>query len=228
MPPFEAILFFAVFALLAVGGLSLLVALRSRSTTSAVAHLEAGDFRAALEVVTSSERPRRDELLAAARAARNLAQLDLAARFLDRLLTDDPEDGEAWLETALTRGYARDIPAARQAFDRVSGSRSDLLESLTLHRAWLELFAGDANLSRRLFDEVEVSLETKLRDDLGDGDPAFAEWFLHAGWLWRGRGDDERAGWALGAAIRSAPNSVLPGLLETWWRELAQASPRLP
>lgn len=228
MPPFEAILFIAVFALVAAFGLSLLVALRTRASTSAVTLLEAGDFRAALEAASSSQRPGRDELLAGARAARNLVQLGLAARFLDRLLADDPEDGEAWLERALASAYGRHAQAARQAFDRVPRSRSDLLESLTLHRAWLELFDGNGSLSRSLFEEVEASLETKLRDDLGDGDPAFAEWFLHAGWLWHGRGDEERAGWALSTARRAAPNSRLPDLLETWWHERSQASSRLP
>jgi len=40
--------------------------------------------------------------------------------------------------------------------------------------------------------EVEIPLETKLRTDLGTGDPIFAEWFLQAGLLWRQRGDLER------------------------------------
>jgi hypothetical protein len=220
MPPFEALVFFAVFALLAISGLALLVVLRGRSAGTSVALFEAGEFRQAVDAATRAERPGHDDLLAAARAARHLNELELSSRLLERLLADDSEDGEVWLELALTAACARDIPAARGAFDRVPSSRSDLLESLTLHRAWLELFAGDTKLSRRLFQEVEASISTKLLDDLDGGETTFAEWFLHAGWLWRSGGRNDRAAWALDTARRAAPRSELPRLLETWWAEI--------
>jgi len=219
MPSFEAIVFFAVFAVLAAIGLSLLVVFRERGVSTAVALLEAGQFREALDAATRTERPGRDDLLAAGRAARHLLQLDLATRLLDRLLAEDPDDGEVWVERGLTAAYGRDIAGAHRAFDHVPVSRSDLLESLTLHRAWLELFAGDGARSRRLFEEVEASLDTKLGSDLSDGDAAFAEWFLHAGWLWRSRGDEKRAAWALETARSAAPQSELPDFLESWWLE---------
>lgn len=219
MPPFEAIVFFAVFVLLAVVGLSMLVILRHRGVPTAVALLEAGEFRRVLEAAGDAEASSRDDQLAASRAARHLLELDLAARLLDGLLEIDPDDGEVWVERGLTAAYAGDFAGARGAFDRVPASRSDLLESMTLHRAWLELYAGDAARARRLFEEVEASMDTKLRGDLSDGDAAFAEWFLHAGWLWRSRGDEERAAWALETARSAAPQSQLPALLETWWRE---------
>ncbi len=80
----------------------------------------------------------------------------------------------------------------------------------------MELLAGNEALSGRLFAEVEASLETKLRVDLGGGDPMFADWFLHAGWLWRSRGQEEKAAWALSVARASAPESALPSLLEQY------------
>lgn len=220
MPTFETIFFFAVFVLLALAGLTLLVVLRERGSSAATVHYEAGEFQEALDAATAVERPSRDDLLAGARSARHLGDLATSERLIRRLIAADSEDGEAWLEVALTAAYARDADKARQAFDRVPASRSDLLESLTLHRAWLELFAGDPSRARRLFEEVDGSLETKLRDDLDGGEATFAEWFLHAGWLWRDRGREDRAEWALDAARRAAPRSALPGLLETWWGEI--------
>jgi len=222
MPSFEAIVFFSIFALLAVAGLSLLVVLRGRASSASVELFEAGEFSDALEATRLAESPGRDDLLAGGRAARHLLELEVSTRMLERALRDDPEDGEIWLELALTAACARDTAGARGAFDCVPASRSDLLESLTLHRAWLELFAGDPASSRRLFEEVEASLHTKLSGDLDDGDATFAEWFLHAGWLWRSRGDEERAGWALGTARTAAPESRLPDLLESWWAEMHQ------
>ena len=51
---------------------------------------------------------------------------------------------------------------------------------------------------------------TKLTVDVGSGEPAFAEWFLHAAALWRAAGDIERAEWAWRKASESAPESLLP------------------
>lgn len=214
MPSFETLLFFFVFLLLAIVGLSLLVVLRSRSRGSIVSLLEAGEFHAALEAFRATTEPGRDDLLAAARAARHLLDLESARDALDLVLQEDPNDGEAWLERALVAACAGEFEVSRRAFSRVLVTRSDLFESLTLHRAWMELLAGNEALSGRFFDEVEASLETKLRDDLGGGDPMFADWFLHAGWLWRSRGQEEKATWALSVARTSAPESALPGMLE--------------
>src|SRR3978361_98894 len=83
-------------------------------------------------------------------------------------------------------------------------------ESIPLPRAWLALRRGDVKTARRLFDEVEAPLETKLRSDLGSGEPLFAEWFLHAAALWAALGDTRRARWAAAAGRASAPESRLP------------------
>jgi hypothetical protein len=79
-------------------------------------------------------------------------------------------------------------------------------------------------LARRLFDEVEATIRTKLDTDLGPGDPEFAEWFLHAGWLWRSRGAEARAAAAIDAARSAAPESRLPDLLDSW-ASTARANP---
>jgi tetratricopeptide (TPR) repeat protein len=139
-----------------------------------------------------------------------------AGDLLDSLLREDPEDGEAWVEKALVSAYERDPESARKHLQRAATLRSDLLESITLHRAWLEQVAGDQALARRLFDEVEQPIVTKLDTDLGAGDPEFAEWFLHAGWLWRARGDEARALDAIEAARQAAPESRLPDLVDSW------------
>jgi hypothetical protein len=137
-----------------------------------------------------------------------------------RLVAADPRDGEAWLEAGLAAAYAGDAPAAERAFERAAALRADLLESITLHRAWLALRQGDRRAARARFEEVEASLESKLRGDLGPGDPLFAEWFLHAGALWEAAGDAGRAAWALDAARAAAPASRL-------W-EVVRASPGQP
>ena len=90
--------------------------------------------------------------------------------------------------------------------------RSDLEESITLHRAWVALRQGRARLARRRFEDVEASLESKLRADLS-GDPLFAEWFLQAALLWRAAGDEERAAWAWREGLAAAPQSRLAEVL---------------
>lgn len=215
MPSFEAIVFFSVFFLLAAGGLVLLTALRQASNVPAVAAFESGDFRRAVSAAANAA-GNRDSLFAGARAARHLLELDQASALLEALLRRDPDDGEAWLEKGLVAAYARDLDGARSAFDRASSLRADLLESITLHRAWLELFLGEKRLARRLFEEIEQPLANKLDYDLGGGETAFAEWFLHAGWLWRQRGLTEKANRTIAVARRSAPESKLPALLDAW------------
>ncbi len=152
--------------------------------------------------------------LAAATAARHLLDLDLAARLLDAVLAEDPGDGEALLERGLVEAYAGRFEAAEDLLRRAAGVRADLAESITLHRAWLDLRRGRAARARRGFEEIEASLESKLRADL-TGDPLFAEWFLHASLLWRAAGDRERAAWAWRHGLAAAPESRLAEVLES-------------
>jgi tetratricopeptide (TPR) repeat protein len=216
LPSFETIFIFGVFALVAAAGLAFLVIMRASRSDAAVAAFEAGRFAEAIALAQVGGELGRETLLAGARAARHLLEFDNASSLLDRLLRDDRDDGEIWVEKGLTAAYGRDLDGARKSFQRAAAARSDLLESITLHRAWLELTMGDEQLARRLFDEVEQPITTKLDIDLGDGDPGFAEWFLHAGWLWRGRGKEARATAAIDAARRAAPESQLPDLLDSW------------
>ena len=196
-------------ALLAAGAFVLWATLRQPAASPALAALGEGRFTAVLEAARTDARAGRGELYAAAVAAKHLLELDRARAFLDRILARDPGDGEAWLELGLVAAYAGDPAAADRAFARVEPLRSDLLESLTLHRAWLALRRGDLPAARRLFGEVEAPLENKLRSDLGSGEPLFAEWFLQTAVLWRAAGDAERADWAWREGLASAPESRL-------------------
>jgi tetratricopeptide (TPR) repeat protein len=216
MPSFETLMFVGVFGLLAVAGLTFLVVLRSSRGAPAVSAFEDGRFAEALELARSGSDDSRGSRIAGARAARHLLDFDTANELLDDLFREDPEDGEAWVEKGLVAAYLRDSESARSHFQNAAALRSDLLESITLHRAWVEHSAGDATLARKLFDEIEQPIITKLDTDLGEGDPEFAEWFLHAGWLWRARGDEARALDAIEAARQAAPESQLPGLLDSW------------
>jgi hypothetical protein len=195
--------------LLAAGALGLWATLRQPAASPALQALGQGRFAAALAAARTDARAGRDELYAAAVAAKHLLELDRARTFLDRILAQDSGDGEAWLESGLVAAYAGDLAAAGRAFSKVEPLRSDLLESLTLHRAWLALRQGETGAARRLFGEVEAPLENKLRSDLGSGEPLFAEWFLQAAALWRAAGDEERAEWAQREGQASAPESRL-------------------
>lgn len=146
--------------------------------------------------------------LPVATAARHLLDMDAAARLLDAALADDPDDGEALLERGLVEAYAGRYGAAADLLRRASAVRADLAESITLHRAWLELCQGNDQAARRRFEEVEASLESKLREDLV-GDPLFAEWYLQAALLWRAAGDEARAAWAWREGLAAAPESRL-------------------
>jgi len=198
--------------LTAAAALSLFFLLRRTRVSPALAALRQGHFAAALAAVPSGK-PSRDDLWAAAVAAKHLLRLDEARALIDRVLAADPGDGEARLESGLIAAYAGDLAAAERELAAAAGQRSDLGESITLHRAWIALRRGEASQARRLFDEVEAPLETKLRSDLGSGEPLFAEWFLQAAALWEAFGDAERAAWAAAAGRASAPESRLPGLL---------------
>ncbi|HEX4964883.1 MAG TPA: hypothetical protein VF173_28980 [Thermoanaerobaculia bacterium] len=209
MPSFEGLLLAAFLVLLAAGSLALWTTLRRPAGGTAMRLLGEGRFTDALAAARTDARAGRDDLYAAAVAARHLLQLDRARELLGRILARDPADGEAWIERGLTAAWSGDFAAAEEAFQKASALRSDLLESLTLHRAWLALRRGDREGARRLFSEVEAPLENKLRSDLGSGEPLFAEWFLQAAELWADAGDEERAAWAREQGRASAPESRL-------------------
>lgn len=212
MPTFEGLLTFLIIAGVAVGGLILFAVLRRAPAGPAVQAVGRGDFEAAL-AAQLGPRAGRDELVARAVAAKHLLRLDESRALLARVLARDPTDGEAWLESGLAAAYAGDWPAAERALAEAAARRSDLAESITLHRAWVELRKGDLREARHLFDEVETPLENKLRTDLGGGEPLFAEWFLQAAELWAAVGDHERADWAREEGRRSAIGSRLPEVL---------------
>src|SRR4051794_17273788 len=210
MPSFEGLLLAGLLVLLAAGAYAAWTTLRQPAAGGAAQRaLGEGRFADALAAARTDARASRDQLYTAAVAARHLLELDRAKGLLDRVLTQDPADGEAWLERGLTAAWAGDFDGAEQAFQKAGTLRSDLLESLTLHRAWLALRRGDRQGARRLFSEVEAPLENKLRSDLGSGEPLFAEWFLQAADLWADAGDEDRAAWARSEGRASAPESRL-------------------
>ena len=212
---FETLLVILLLVLLAAGSLGLWATLRQPSGSAALQALGKGHFAAALDAARTDARAGRDELYAGAVAAKHLLELDRARVLLDRILARDPSDGEAWMERGLVAAYAGDLDSADRAFAKVEPLRSDLLESLTLHRAWLALRRGDPRAAHRLFAEVDAPLENKLRSDLGGGEPLFAEWFLQAAALWRAFGDEEKAEWARREGQASAPESRLAAAVET-------------
>jgi hypothetical protein len=213
VPSFETLLIAAVVAAVALGALALFAGLRAAAASDAMAELGGGHFAAALERARTGPRAPRDELYAAAVAAKHLRLWERADEFLARILGSDAGDGEAWLERGLVAAYAGRAAEASSSFTCALAHRADLAESLTLHRAWLALREGDRAAARRLFDEVETPLENKLRGDLGEGEPLFAEWFLQAAALWSAAGDGERAAWAAAAGRAAAPESHLPDLI---------------
>lgn len=213
MPSFEGLLTVLILAAVVITAFVLVSVLRRTHDSPAAQAVGRGDFEAALATARTGRGAGRDELFAAAVAARHLLRFDEARRLLARILAADATDGEAWLESGLATAYAGDLDKAAQDLGRAAALRSDLAESITLHRAWVELRKGDLKEARHLFDEVETSLENKLRTDLGGGEPLFAEWFLHAAALWAALGDSERAAWAWEEGRRSAGGSRLPEIL---------------
>jgi len=213
MPSFEGLLTFFVIAAIAAGALVLFAVLRREPVSPAVEAVGRGDFEGALAAARTARGAGRDELLAAAVAAKHLLRFDEASRLLGRILARDPGDGEALLEAGLVAAYAGDLAKAERSLAEAAARRSDLAESITLHRAWVELRKKDLREARHLFDEIETSLENKLRTDLGGGEPLFVEWFLQAAELCAAFGDSERADWAREEGRRSAIGSRLPEVL---------------
>lgn len=214
MSSFEGLLLLSLMVLLGAGALGLWATLRRPPASSAFRALGQGRFADALAAARTEPPTDRDELYAAAVAAKHLLQLERAGELLDRILARDPGDGEAWLERGLVAAYAGDFEGAERALARVEALRSDLLESLTLHRAWLALRRGDSQTAQRLFSEIEAPLANKLRSDLGGGEPLFAEWFLQAAALWRAAGNREEAEWARQEGQASAPESRLAEMVD--------------
>ncbi|HXO22762.1 MAG TPA: hypothetical protein VOA87_22810 [Thermoanaerobaculia bacterium] len=209
MPSFESLFLAGLLVAIGLSALALFAGLRRGRSGPAAEALGQGRFAAALAAVPAGRPTDREELYAAAVAARHLLDLDRAGELLGRILATDPGDGEALLEGGLVAAYRGDFEEAARGLAAALSKRSDLAESITLHQAWLALRRGDRAAARRLFDEVEVPLETKLRSDLGEGEPLFSEWFLHAAILWSTFGDRERAEWAAAAARQAAPESRL-------------------
>lgn len=204
--PSSQLLFLVLLALIAaVGTVIALAVLRHAPRSRAADLLGRGDFRAALAAGGGERGAGR---LPAATAARHLFELDRAERLLAELAAEDPDDGEVLLERGLVAAYAGRHDEAEGHLVRAAAARADLTESITLHRAWLALRRGRHGAARQLFEEIEASLEAKLRDELG-GDPLFAEWFLQAAHLWRAAGDHERAAWAWRQGRAAAPESRL-------------------
>jgi tetratricopeptide (TPR) repeat protein len=207
---FEGILMWALAIAAALGGGMLVVALRGAVASEIALAAAAGRFVDALEEARQRPPETRDDLLAAAIAAKHRQSFDQAADWLRALLVEDPADGEALVELGLVETYRGRSDEADARLREAAAQRADLGESILLHRAFALLVAGDAARARALFEEVEAPLETKLAIDVGPGEPAFAEWFLHAAALWRDGGNSERAAWAWRQAEDSAPESLLP------------------
>lgn len=194
-------------ALAAVAAVVLLGAVLKRGPRNPAAELAArGDFRGALAAAAGGSE--RDALLAVAVAAKHLLQLERAEESLARLLATE-DDGEAWLERGLVAAYRGRHDHARDCFSRAVAARADLLEPISLHRAWVDLRAGERARAGALFEEIEAPIESKLRSDIGPGDPLFSEWFVQAADLWEARGDAERAAWARAQGLAAAPASRL-------------------
>jgi tetratricopeptide (TPR) repeat protein len=210
LPSFEFLLF--LFTGFGVGAISLIlwIALRNSGQSSAQQAVGEGRFEEAADLAQNDDE---NSLLAAAVGAKHLLRWADAEEKLKLVLAGDADHGEALLELALVNLYRGDLDQVEALLRRAESRRADLLESIQLHRALLALLEGDDARARARFEEVEAPLETKLRIDVGEGEPAFAEWFLHAALLWRCAGRDKKASWAWQAALRSAPGSRLPDRL---------------
>jgi tetratricopeptide (TPR) repeat protein len=207
---FETFLIWSLAIGAAIGAGLLIVALRGAEPSAIARATASGQFTAALEAAAVDPPRKRDDLLAAAVAAKHRCEWQKARAWLDSALVDDPNDGEVTIELGLIATYDRDAKSADERFRDALSQRADLAESITLHRAFAALVGGDRASAAHYFEEVEAPLLTKLTLDVGPGEPAFAEWFLHASALWGAAGEIERAEWGEGKAIESAPESLLP------------------
>ena len=213
VPAFETIFIFLLAIAAGLTTLLLFVALKRSRASPAGDALGAGQFEDALVLAGRGLGDQRDEWMAGAVAAKHLARWSQAHAFLDRILAEDPKDGEGLAERGLLSLYQDRPQDARGYFQSALAQRGDLIESLTLHLALTALVEGNLALARRTFEEVEVSLETKLRIDLGDDEPLFSEWLFHAAALWDALGKEGKARWAWGQALAAAPASQLSTVL---------------
>jgi tetratricopeptide (TPR) repeat protein len=205
------LLLFSVVVTVAAG-LLVWAALRGRRGADPVGDaISRGDFGLALALGEAPGGSRR-EWLAAALAARHLLLFDRAAALTDRILTGEPDDGEARIERALGLLWQRRFAEAERELERALLLRPDLAEPIGLHRAFLAERQGDLASAGRRFEEIAAALENKLRSDIGPGDALFADWFLEGSLLWRALGDQERAAWAAAAFSRGAPQSRLSAI----------------
>lgn len=209
---FESLSVLASLLVVAAIAFVLVVGLRGRRLPESRAVGE-GRYSEALSQADLSEDADRASLYAAAVAAKHLLDWDRSETLLRRILDDD-DDGEAWLELGLVETYRGNPIEALSCFDRAAAIRSDLIESLTLHRAFARLRLGEVDPARELFEEVEVPLETKLRTDIGSGDPFFVEWFLQCSALWRALGQTAKAEWAFAQAKEAVAESRLVRMYE--------------
>ena len=194
----------------AVAGLLVLLLMLKHAPRSAAGDLVGrGEFAEALTAADTDDDADRDELMAAAIAAKHMRDLDRAEALIARVVRLDDDDGEAWMERGLVAAYRGDYALAAEHLQAAERRRSDLFESISLHRAWVELRAGATGAALRRFEEIAAPLESKLRSDLGPGDPLFAEWFFQAADLWRESGATEKSAWARREALASAPSSEL-------------------
>jgi hypothetical protein len=207
---FESVLIWSLAIGAAIGAGLLVVALRGAEPSAIARATALGQYLAAMEAAAREPPRQRDDLLAAAIAAKHRCEWERARSWLAAALADDPTDGEVSIESGLLAAYGGDTATADERFRDALSQRADLAESITLHRAFAALVGGDGATATHHFEEVEASLLSKLTVDVGAGEPAFAEWFLHASALWRHGGDVERAEWAERKAIESAPESLLP------------------
>jgi hypothetical protein len=106
------------------------VVIRNAPRSKAGELVGAGDFETALDSADTGAGAERDELMAAAFAAKHTMELDRARGLVDRVLADDPADGEAWLERGLIEAYDGDHAAALDSLAEAGRHRADLLESI--------------------------------------------------------------------------------------------------
>lgn len=206
---FELLSLGVIAVLVLVGLLVLVVVLKQTPRSAAGSLVGSGDFSRALAAADLGPGAERDELLAAAVAAKHLLELGTAEELTRRILEGDDSDGEAWMERGLAAAYRGDYEHAVEWLANAERCRSDLFESISLHRAWTDLKAGRGGPARKRFEEISAPLESKLRSDLGPGDPLFAEWFFQAADLWEESGAHEMSAWARREARQAAPDSRL-------------------
>src|SRR4051812_138101 len=101
MPSLEGFAAALLGILTAGAAMGLFFLLRRTRVSPALEALERGCFAAALAAARTGSAAGRDDLYAAAVAAKHLLRMDEARASIDRVLAADPGDGEARLESGL-------------------------------------------------------------------------------------------------------------------------------